>query len=176
MIDKILNKVFNVLNVALVFLTILSCSKSDGEYLKDFSNYQVVLSNNDYDVNLSNGAIESDYFEIKDSLRLSQKERLKLAKLFFDNEINKPNDDILVFNNNGLSIHPDITTSIRITYFGKDKSTITISGFADSAKVKKEDIRYLRFESKASDILNQNAKFKNIKKLIDSKVDDRVYL
>ena len=160
----------------LFMFLILSCSKNDEEYLKDFNNYGVILSNNDYDVNLNNGTIESDYFEIKDTLILSQKERLELAKLFFDNKINKPNDDVLVFNNDGTIIHPDITTSIEIKYFGNDKSTITISGFADSTKVRKEDIRYLRFESKVYKLLNKNEKFKKIKKSIDLKEDDRVYL
>ncbi len=171
-----MNKILNVLSVILFLFLILSCSKSEEEYLKDFSNYEVVLSNNDYDANLSNGAIESDYFEIKDSLSLSHKERLELAKLFFDNKINKPNDNVLVFNNDGAITHPDITTSIKIKYFGNNKSTITISGFADSMKVRKEKIRYLRFESKVYKLLNQNVKFKKIKKVIDSKVDDRVYL
>lgn len=171
-----MNKILNVLSVMLVLFLILSCSKSDEEYLKDFNNYQVVLSYNDYDVNLNNGAIESDYFEIEDSIILSHKERLELAKLFFDNKINKPNDDVLVFNNDGTIIHPDITTSIEIKYFGNDKSTITISGFADSMKVRKENIRYLRFKSKVYKVLNQNEKFMKIKKSIDSKEDERVYL
>ncbi|PZU88776.1 MAG: hypothetical protein DI529_05320 [Chryseobacterium sp.] len=171
-----MNKILNVLSVILFLFLILSCSKNDEEYLKDFNNYQVVLSNNDYDVNLSNGAIGSDYFDLKDSLSLSHKERLELAKLFFDNKINKPNDDVLVFNNDGIITHPDITTSIEIKYFGNDKSTITISGFADSTNVRKENIRYLRFESKVYKLLNQNEKFKKIKKSIDSKEDDRIYL
>ncbi|GGG43305.1 hypothetical protein [Epilithonimonas arachidiradicis] len=170
-----MNKFLNVLSILLLLL-ILSCSKSDEEYLKDFNNYEVVLSNNDYDINLSNGAIESDYFDIKGSLSLSKNEQLVLARLFFDNKINKPNDDVLVFNNDGMVIHPDITSSIIIKYFGKDKSTITISGFADSTKVRKENIRYLRFKSKVYKVLNQNEKFKKIKKSIDSKEDDRVYL
>lgn len=171
-----MNKILNVLSIISILFLIWSCSKSDEEYLKDFNNYEVVLSNNDYDVNLSSGAVESDYFEIKDSLIFSHKERLELAKLFFDNKINKPNDNVLVFNNDGIIIHPDITSSIIIKYFGKDKSTITISGYADSMKVREKNVRYLRFESKVYKVLKHNEKFTKIKKSIDSKVDDRVYL
>lgn len=171
-----MNKILNVLSIILLLFLILSCSKSDEEYLKDFNNYEVVLSNNDYDVNLSNGAIESDYFEINDSLVLSQKQRLELAKIFFDNKINKPNGTRFISNDEDARISPDITTSIITKYFGRDKNIITISGYADSMKVRKEDIRYLRFESKVYKVLNQNEKFKEIEKSIDSKVDDRVYL
>ena len=46
----------------LLFLVFVNCKKTDIEYLDDFKNYEVTLSNNDYEINLTNGKIESDYF------------------------------------------------------------------------------------------------------------------
>ena len=169
------NKHLKLLSI-LFFLTFLNCKKSDEEYLNNFRNYEITLSNNDYDINLKSGKIESSYFKIIDSINFSRIEELKFAKLFFDNNLNKLNGDIVIHNDDGIRIQPDIGTSIWIKYYGKDKSTISISGFADSLKVRKTNIQYLRFESKAYEILEKNKKFQVIQKLIDSKEDDRIYL
>lgn len=152
------------------------CEKSNEEYLDDFKNYDVTLSNSDFDIHLKNGKIESDYFKMMDSIKFSKKEKMEFAKLFFDNNLKKLNGDLVIYNNDGISIHPDNGTSIRIKYFGIDKSTVSISGFADSLKVRKTHIPYLRFESKAYKILENNKEFQKIKKKIASKEDDRVYL
>ena len=160
----------------LLFLVFVNCKKTDKEYLDDFKNYEVTLSNNDYEINLTNGKIESDYFKIADTINFSKNEELKFAKLFFDNNLNKINGDVVIYNDDGISIQPDIGTAIFLKYFGKDKATISISGFADSLKVKKGNIPCLRFESKAYKLLENNKKFQKIKKIIESKADDRVYL
>ena len=152
------------------------CEKSNEEYLDDFKNYDVTLSNSDFDINLKNGKIESDYFKMMDSIKFSKKEKIEFAKLFFDNNLKKLNGDLVIYNNDGISIHPDIGTSIRIKYFAIDKSTVSISGFADSLKVRETHIPYLRFELKAYKILENNKEFQKIKKKIASKEDDRVYL
>ena len=120
--------------------------------------------------------VESDYFKIADTINFSKNEELKFAKLFFDNNLNKINGDVVIYNDDGISIQPDIGTAIFLKYFGKDKATISISGFADSLKVKKGNIPCLRFESKAYKLLENNKKFQKIKKIIESKADDRVYL
>ncbi len=160
----------------LFFLLFLNCKKSDKEYIENFKNYEITLSNSDFDINLKTGKIESYYFKINDSIRFSKKEELQFAKLFFDNNLKKLNGDIVIHNNDGISIQPDIGTSIWIKYYGKDKSTLSISGFADSLKVNKNNVPYLRFESKVYKILENNKEFQKIKKMIDSKEDDRIYL
>src|SRR5690606_1188247 len=160
----------------ILFMIFTHCEKSNEEYLDDFKNYDVTLSNSDFDINLKNGKIESDYFKMMDSIKFSKKEKIEFAKLFFDNNLKKLNGDLVIYNNDGISIHPDIGTSIRIKYFAIDKSTVSISGFADSLKVRETHIPYLRFESKAYKILENNKEFQKIKKKIASKEDDRVYL
>ena len=158
------------------FLFFINCKKSDTDYLTDFKNYEITLSNSDYDINLESGKIESDYFEITDSIKFSKNEKLQFAKLFFDNDLKNLNGDISIYNDDGISIQPDIGTSINIKYFNKEKSTISISGYADSLKIRRKYIPYLRFESKVHKILENNNEFKIIKKKINSKEDKRVYL
>ncbi|WP_312343329.1 hypothetical protein [Chryseobacterium binzhouense] len=160
----------------LLFLVLVNCKKTDKEYLENFKNYEITLSNNDYEINLKTGKIESDYFKIYDSINFSKNEELEFAKLFFDNNLKKLNGDIVVNNDDGISIQPDIGTAIFIKYLGKNKATISISGYADSVKVRKNYIPYLRFESKAHKLLEKNKKFQIIKKKIDLKEDDRIYL
>ena len=56
----------------LLFLVFVNCKKTDKEYLDDFKNYEITISNNDYEINLTNGKIESDYFKIADTINFSK--------------------------------------------------------------------------------------------------------
>ena len=153
----------------IILFLLTNCGKKTERIIIDFSElkeYEIILSNLDYDINLRSGALTAEYAQIKDTVKFSNEEKKQIAKLFFENYIDTINYKTSVYNNDGITITPDLGTSIKIKTKKKDIE-IYISGHSDSTKVTKKGKDLMRFENGVYKLLKQNKKMKMIKSKID---------
>ncbi|MGV0923752.1 hypothetical protein [Empedobacter tilapiae] len=163
--------------IGILICFLLSCNKFESKQKRifnseNFNNYEIEFSNLDYNFNLNSGVIESDYFEIKDSIVLTKNEKNKIAKLFFENYMDTIKSETYVMNKEGLSIMPDTgINSIKI-----NNISIVIGGLSDSLHVDEKGKNILRFREKIFEVLKQNNNFNKTINEIESKPDDRLFL
>ena len=153
----------------IILFLLTNCGKKTERIIIDFSElkeYEIILSNLDYDINLRSGALTAEYAQIKDTVKFSNEEKKQIAKLFFENYIDTINYKTSLYNNDGITIMPDLGTSIKIKTKKKDIE-IYISGHSDSTKVTKKGKDLMRFENGVYKLLKQNKKMKMIKSKID---------
>lgn len=171
-----------ILFIYFILFGLLSCSQTEKQESREFNiedikNYEIQFINNNYEFDINSQIFTSEYFKLKDSIRMSKDEKNSIAKLFFENYIDTIKTDVTVQNDEGIFIQPDLAAnSVIVTKtINNDRVELYINGNADSLKVNSVGKDILQFKEKTFDILRNNKDFKNALEEMHSKKDDRVF-
>lgn len=149
--------------LSLIFLFI-NCENKSAEKIK------VIISNQNYTLNLENGIIEVDWYnDFKGKVNFTKEEKNSINKLLLKYEIDTLNGEKHIYGKKPL-VMPNFNNKFIIHKNKKSISEIYISEQIDikTAELNQFETSFYNFNEELFQILNQNKDFKNYNDSIHS--------
>jgi hypothetical protein len=156
------------------FFLLINCEK------KSVDNLEVIISNQNYTLNLENGDIEIDWYnDFKGKVNFTKQEKNSINKLFLEYNIDTLNGEKHIYGKKPL-VMPNFNNKFIIQKNKKSVSEIYISEQINikTAELNQFETSFYNFKEKLFQILNQNKDFKNYNDSIYSwnKKQRRIFL
>lgn len=146
------------------FFLLINCEN------KSVDNLEVIISNQNYTLNLENGDIEIDWYnDFKGKVNFTKQEKNSINKLFIEYYVDTLNGEKHIYGKKPL-VMPNFNHKFIIQKNKKLVSEIYISQQINIkiAELNQFETTFYNFKEKLFQILNQNKNFKNYKDSIYS--------
>lgn len=140
-----------------LFFLFINCENKASDTL------EVIISNQNYTLNLENGNIEIDWYnDFKGKVNFTKEEKDNIDKLFSKYEVDTLNGEKHIYGKKPL-VMPNFNNKFIIQKNKKSVSEINISEQIDikTAKLNQFETSFYNFKEALFQILNQNKDFKN---------------
>ncbi len=148
----------NLLLLFICGLTFYSCNNNKViNECEHFKNYNLLISTYYYNYNLNSGEFRIQGYKFVDTIILSKAEKNRIAKLFFQLNIDTLNGEKIP---SELLIMPDAHDEIVVKLNDHEKAKLLVPNKYQFSKSDKAEQNVFKFDKKLFEILNKNARFK----------------